>query len=669
MKKKVIFSIIFFMLVAICINIPSFATFKITDFVIDSQLNKDGSLHVTERISYYTDEYVNGLTRKIVTKNPRNTTNSADSLQLNYVKRDGEYCKQVNSATEGDDGIYEYTQSNNEYNIKLYSPFIGCYKTIEYDYTLENVAVKYNDIGELFWNYIGNEWDCLIQNLTINITLPQSAANETIYVFGHGSDDGTFTKNENYITLKAKNLSSYQPLDARILFSRDTISSSKKIVNKNVLDKYINEEEGLSSKMDNIKVFANLDINELAIILSLIIIGAGIVCYFVYDKEIKVEKIKYYREMPYGLEPELLQYIYYGKIKSNSYYIAVLNLVKLGVYKIENTVNKVGKETQKIVYNPEHNARLKEYQEDMVKTINGFLEDNENGEKSLDLIKLASKMERTTSRGFSRYQSSLATEKEGLVGKPTKIPGNIKTFAFIAMFGLIAIIAMCSIKLGNIEMVNMIVGMLGMVTLVYSIFFASVGGIIPVLIFVLCHCSVFQIAILGMMMSSGVGILYIPYILLFILIQYLLRVKKFSEEERQIVEYVSGLRRYIKDYSMLKDKESLDYIELWEDYFIMAIALDLNNKTVNYFYNYGKEQNSNLGYSMHSTNSYMNFHYGMYNSFYNYQRAYTTTTRSSSSGSSFSGSSGGFSGGSSSGGGGGRRWRRRTLLKMYYNKI
>lgn len=667
MKKKVIFSIIFFMLVAICINIPSFATFEITNFVIDSQLNEDGSLHVTEKILYYTDEVVNGLTRNIVAKNPRNTTNSADSLKLNYVKSDGEYCKQVNSAIKGYDGVYEYTNSSNEYNIKLYSPFIDCYKTVEYDYTLENVAVKYNDIGELFWNYIGSEWDCPIQFLTINITLPESAANETIYVFGHGSDNGTFTKTQNYITLKAESLSAYQPLDARILFSRDAISSSRKIVNKNVLDKYINEEEGLSSEMDNIKVFANLDINQVAIILSLIIIGAGIVCYFVYDKEIKVEKIKYYREMPYGLEPELLQYIYYGKIKSNSFYIAVLNLVKLGVYKLENTVNKVGKETQKIVYNPEHNSRLKEYQEDMVKTINGFLEDNENGEKSLDLIKLASKMERTTSRGFARYQVSLETEKEALVGKPTKIPGKIKTFAFLAMIGLIAMIAMCAMQLGNIEMVSAIIGMLGMLTLVYSIFFASVGGAIPVLIFLLCHCSVFQFAIIGMMIASGVGILYIPYILLFILIQYLLRVKKFPKEQRQIVEYVAGLRRYIKDYSMLKDKESLDYIQLWEDYFIMAIALDLNNKTVNYFYNYGKEQNSNLGYSMHNTNSYMNFHYGMYNSFYNYQKSYTTTTRSSSSGSSFSGSSGGFSGGSSSGGGGGRRWRRRTLLKMYYH--
>ena len=42
------------MLLAIFINIPSFATFEITDFVIDSQLKEDGSLNVTERISYYT---------------------------------------------------------------------------------------------------------------------------------------------------------------------------------------------------------------------------------------------------------------------------------------------------------------------------------------------------------------------------------------------------------------------------------------------------------------------------------------------------------------------------------------------------------------------------------------------------------------------------------------
>ena len=122
--------------------------------------------------------------------------------------------------------------------------------------------------------------------------------------------------------------------------------------------------------------------------------------------------------------------------------------------------------------------------------------------------------------------------------------------------------------------------------------FAVVEGGIAIYIFLIFHCACFQGGIIAIMVSNGVGILYIPYILMFLLIQYVVRIKKYSIEERQMVESIAGLRRYIKDYSLLNEKDSLEYIALWEDYFILAIALELNYNTINYFYNYGKEQNS-----------------------------------------------------------------------------
>jgi preprotein translocase subunit YajC len=45
-----------------------------------------------------------------------------------------------------------------------------------------------------------------------------------------------------------------------------------------------------------------------------------------------------------------------------------------------------------------------------------------------------------------------------------------------------------------------------------------------------------------MLVNSGIGIMYIPYVLLFILIQYVVRVRKDSKEERQIIEMIKGLR-------------------------------------------------------------------------------------------------------------------------------
>ncbi len=658
MGKKVLIFVVF--LLSIMFAIPSFAVFEIENFIIDAQIFENGDMEVLETIEYYTDETVNGLTRNIETSNQSNKRNSAEDVILQGVYVEGHSCDEVSTAEKGESGVYTNFVSSDGIDIKLYSPFSKDYKIVQYQYILKNVAVKYNDTAELFWNFIGTEWDCKINNLNININLPETAADNTIWVYGHGSDDGTFEKKENNITLRVNNISSYQPIDARILFSKDAIGDSTKTYSSNVLNKYINEEEGMAKELEAKKALFGLTVKELGFGLSVIILIIGVIIYILFDKEIKVEKIHYFRELPYELEPEVLQYIYYGKAKSNSFYIGVLNLIKLGVYKLENTVNKVGKETQKIIYNPNHTAKLKAYQQKMVQSLNGFLEEDEQNIKSLDLIRLSSKMSNSTGSGYRNYVKNLESEKESLVGKPAKAPKSVIIISIIVLIAIIAFTALVTFLVASPDEVMMTIVFMSFITFLYGIIFANVGNSLSALTFLIFHCAFFQGGLIAIMIQAGVGWLYLPYILVFILVQYVIRIKKYSKEERQIVEYTRGLKRYLKHYSMLEDKAGItENIALWEDYFIIAIALGLNTNTINYFYNYGKEQASNLGYSIKYTNSYMDFNYGMYSSFHNYAKnSYVShsSNYSSSSGSRHSGSSGSFSGGSSSGGG--RRRRR-----------
>lgn len=672
MKKKILYISLIVFLFMIALNVPSFATFYISDFEINADINSSGDMKVKETITYYTNETVNGLTRKILTKNQFNQNNSASSMELIGVYVEGEPCDRVTYASTGDSMVYEYTTNGSyEYNIKLYTPFVTEVKTIEYDYILKDVAVRYNDIAELYWNFIGNQWDCNIQNLIINITLPELASRGTSYVYAHGSDNGIFTKYGNRITLMANYLSQYQALDARILFEREAISDSTKIVNKNVLEKYINDEEGFYKNQEEKKVFGNFSIRTLAEGLTIIILVAWFASYIFYDKEYSVEKVKYFREIPYDLEPEMIQYLYYGKVTSSSYYIGFLNLVKHGVFKLQERVNKVGKKVQTIIYNKDEKVKLSEPEQNIKNTIKGFLlKDETTGEESIDMLTLAKKMENSSGFGFRTYKKNLESEKESLFDKPAKAPKKILWLAILAIIAIIGIITVSATIVSDeyMEEILMLPLFLGFITLIYLPMFATVGSQLFALLFLIFHCGAFQFACFMIMHESNVGWLYIPYLLCFIFIQYLIRIRKYSREEREAIAKIKGLRRYIKDYSMLRSKDGIvENIALWEDYFIIAIALGLNKKTINYFYHYGKEQvSSNLGMSMHYTHTYTDFHYPVYHSFYSYQRGYTTYSSSSSGGSSYSGSSGGFSGGSSSGGGGGRRWRRRTLLKNEY---
>lgn len=666
MKKKILIGIIVFCAIIAVYTIKSEATFKITNFTINCTLKENGDMQIEENINYYTTESKNGLIRTIDTRNEMNTNNSADNIiELESVLADGVEYRKTISATVGTSGVYTLNKKGTEYEIKVFSPFNSGNKRITYIYKLRNVAVKYQDIAELYWNFIGPEWDCKIDNVRINIILPQEAGNGTIYVYGHGSDNGTFTKNKNYITLRASGLKAYQALDARILFPTSAISQSTKIVNKSVLDKYINEEEGITAKKEQPQILFELSVAQIAMGTSVLILIIGIYIYFRYDKEYSVQKYRYYREIPYDLEPEVLQRIYYGSKTKKSFWITFLNLVKKGVFTIEKTTNEVGRETEKILFGKSV-KNLKEHQKLVRDIIKGCMG---SGKNEITLLELQAKIKTRTSRKFVQFNKSLESEVQALFGETKKAPKGIITILAFGMIALILLITTMSLITAKGEMEGFGIAMsLGMTALVYSIFFAVAGRAWPVMIFLLFHCSAFQAANIGMLVSAGIGWMYIPYALLFILIQYVVRVRKASKEERQIIEQLKGLRRYLKDYSLLSEKEDVANLAIWEDYLIMAIALGLNEKIINDWYEYGQiYMDSNLEKSFYNMGGYTHIRTNIMPVF----QSYSTMTMSSgsSSGSSYSGSSGGFSGGSSSGGGGRRRRRRKFVLIKRSNKM
>ena len=303
----------------------------------------------------------------------------------------------------------------------------------------------------------------------------------------------------------------------------------------------------------------------------------------------------------------MIQYLYYGKITNSSFYISFLNLVKRGVFKLEERANKVGKTVQTIIYKEGEQVQLTEPEKEVKKAIKDFLvKDEVSGEQSIDMLTLSKKMKNSTGSRFRMYKIKMETAKDSLFGEPTKAPKTILVAAVLAIIALIGIISLTAFQVrGNSagDEAFVIPIFLGFITFVYSIIFASAGTQLGLWIFLIFHCGCFQGGIIAMMVSAGVGWLYIPYILCFALIQYLIRVKKYSREEREVIAKIKGLRRYIKDYSLMRERDGLvENIALWEDYFILAIALGLNTKTINYFYHYGKEQvSSNLGMSMHYT--------------------------------------------------------------------
>ena len=192
--KLIIFTIIatsIFAFVAALYETEAIRTYKIKDFNIDAVINKDGSMSVVEKTDYDFKGKYNGITITIpekisnnyyskMTQNSINDSKLSDSLYNNngikdvtiYVLENGQkrLFHEVGDADLGDSNVYTISRDSNGYiTYKIYEPSKNEKKTFVIEYTLENVAVIHNDVGEVWWNFVGGGVECKISNLNINV--------------------------------------------------------------------------------------------------------------------------------------------------------------------------------------------------------------------------------------------------------------------------------------------------------------------------------------------------------------------------------------------------------------------------------------------------------------------------------------------------------------------
>ena len=143
----------------------------------------------------------------------------------------------------------------------------------------------------------------------------------------------------------------------------------------------------------------------------------------------------------------------------------------MGVYKIEESTNEVGKKVKLIVYQGKENKKLKGYQNDLIDIINGFFENDKN---SIDLDKLNAKMKMSTG---SKY---LSFKNEGIFGNNSKVSKKPCLFGILFMIIMIIIISIVSIKI-NEDMSIILITFLCLTSFLYTLLFSVIPINIPII--------------------------------------------------------------------------------------------------------------------------------------------------------------------------------------------
>jgi len=576
--------------------------YEIERLDIVANTERDGSLEVEERVIYDIGK-INGILYNIDALGYGKFTD----LQIFY-EDDGEF-KQARNNTAPSEGNFTVSVDDGLYKIKLYAPSQNERKEFIFRYNLTRGVTVYRDIAQLNRKMVGKDWQNSIGNISVTVNLPENVKKDDIYAFGHGPLTG------NIEILDGKSvrytLNDYRPgefLEVNLLFPKNILTSFNPLLmkNKSALKEILDMEGKLAKEANDARKRAIIDFYLGRVVLVLAVAWWLFLVVFIYLKNSKRYKVEneygeYFRELPDDYSPSIA-----GTLVSRNLYPSgrelfamLLDLVRKGHLKLEE-----GEKTTTLILQ-ESGKPLSEEEKFI---LNWYIRELGDGEKIvLESVEASIKGRggaKEFNRNYERWRTIVYSdmlEKNLKMDKRDKFSTSLGIFTGIAYF---------------------------------------IGG--------------------GMLVVYFQSELFILMILLgFILLPYTFSRKRASLEKEKAISRWEAFKKFLVDYSNLEEAK-LASIELWEHYFVYAVALGVAEKVAK---GYSKimskkgEESTIIGGRGYRNNSLMNMYLYSHafrsmerNTSFVAQRAMESVARSSRS--SARGRGGGFSGGSSGGGGG-----------------
>ncbi|MBF1208121.1 MAG: DUF2207 domain-containing protein [Fusobacterium periodonticum] len=516
MKKNILRIFLFFL-----ISIVSFAaSFRIEKLDIEANLQKDGSMVVSEAVTYDIDE-INGVYFDIDAK-------GFGELQYIQVFEDDS----TGGFKEVDSSNYEVSVSDELYRIKLYSKNHNNRRTFKFVYKLPEAITVYDDVAQFNRKMVGQEWQQGINYITAKVIIPVSASydNSNILVFGHGPLTGEVDKEGNTVIYKLNNYYPGDFLEAHILMEPEIFSeyNKSKIVHKDMKQKLLDMEAKLADEANAERDKARRQPNKFkklfgkqGLMLGVLVSIWGALIFYIYGiyrrkNRVKNSVGKYLRELPDDSSPALVGSFMTDSIGGNEILATIVDLIRRKILRLETS-------EEKSIITLVGNTEKLSAQERVIVDI--YINDFGDG-KSLDLKSFGffQKVPMSVARKFEKWRAMVQSEmdRKNLTYQGLGCLGVI----FFAFFPMIFTFAGLVI---------------GMITGNKMFLLIVVMGII--------------------LFVSGAKARY-P-----------------RKELAEAKDKWQAFKNFLSDYSQLEEAK-ITSVHLWEQYFVYAVALGVSEKVV-----------------------------------------------------------------------------------------
>ena len=516
MKKNILRIFLFFL-----ISIVSFAaSFRIEKLDIEANLQKDGSMVVSEAVTYDIDE-INGVYFDIDAK-------GFGELQYIQVFEDDS----TGGFKEVDSSNYEVSVSDELYRIKLYSKNHNNRRTFKFVYKLPEAITVYDDVAQFNRKMVGKEWQQGINYITAKVIIPVSVSydNSNILVFGHGPLTGEVDKEGNTVIYKLNNYYPGDFLEAHILMEPEIFSeyNKSKIVHKDMKQKLLDMEAKLADEANAERDKAirqqemiNKVFEKPGLIFGVLSSIWGALMYYIHvifkrKNKVKNSVGKYLRELPDNSSPALVGGFMTNSINDNEILATIVDLVRRKVLTLENS------DKNSIIMLTGSTENLSAQEKAIVDI---YINDFGDG-KSLDLKSFGffQKVPMSVARKFEKWRAMVQSEM------------NRKNLTYQGL------------------------GCLGVIFFAFFPMIFTFAGLV-----------------IGMITGNKMFLLIV--VMGIILFVSGAKARYPRKELAEAKDKWQAFKNFLSDYSQLEEAK-ITSVHLWEQYFVYAVALGVSEKVV-----------------------------------------------------------------------------------------
>ena len=341
MKKFLLCFFVIFTIISINpLNVSASDEVDLSKFNIETTIKEDGSIDMVEFITYNFSGKYNGAYRDVSIKN----TDGMYNVKVSYVSKSGQETpfRKVNTAENGDDNVFQILKQDTDlYRIKIYSPSKDEEKTFKITYTMKNVATKYKDTGEFFYEYWSDYNETEIDNLKIHINIPDIAEDNNIKAYYHAVSSGNASVKNGSVDYSFPHVNSKELVETRVLFPASSIPLSSKIRNENALSRILKEEADYREKQQQ-KIAHAIMIKKIFNYVSMILGLLFIIFMFPVWRKFRNNPQDIYStysppELPEECTPAVASYMVKRTVDGRTTYATILDLWRKGYLTIEKT--------------------------------------------------------------------------------------------------------------------------------------------------------------------------------------------------------------------------------------------------------------------------------------------------------------------------------------------